>query len=89
MKNTAKKLKTKKMFAAIQTIIDREDPEDSDVTIIGVYVSEKTADVELKKAKMEFLSSIPCEDGKDPEDVLWDDLDRMYGWHVAPVKVEV
>ena len=89
MKNTAKKLKTKKMFAAIQTIIDREDPGDSDVTIIGVYASKKTADVELKKAKMEFLSNIPCEDGKDPEDVLWDDLDRMYDWHVASVKVEV
>lgn len=88
MKNTAKKLKTKKMFAAMQTVIDREDMEDSEVTIIGVYASKKTANAELKKAKMEFLSNVPCEDDKDPEEVLWNDEDRTYNWYVTPVKVE-
>ena len=88
MKNTAKKLKTKKMFAAMQTVIDREDMEDSDVTVIGVYASKKTANAELEKAKTKFLSNIPCEDDRDPEEVLLDDEDRTYNWYVTPVKVE-
>ena len=50
-KTTAKKLKMKKMFAAVQTIADREDPEDSIFEVIGVYSSKKTAQAELEKAK--------------------------------------
>jgi hypothetical protein len=79
----------KKMFAAVQTIVNREDPEDSMFEIIGVYASKKTAETELAKAKREFLDDIPSEDDRDPEDMLDDDIDRMYNWYVTPVMVEV
>lgn len=88
-KTTAKKLKMKKMFAAVQTIADREDPEDSSFEIIGVYSSKKTAQAELEKAKQKFLKDIPCADDENPEDKLLDDCDRTYDWNVTPVKVEV
>ena len=88
-KTTAKKLKMKKMFAAVQTIVDREDPEDSIFEVIGVYGSKKTAQVELEKAKRKFLKDIPCADDEDPEDKLLDDCDRTYDWNVTSVKVEI
>ena len=88
-KATAKKLKMKKMFAAVQTIVDREDPEDSIFEVIGVYSSKKTAQVELEKAKQKFLRDIPCADDEDPEDKLLDDYDRTYAWNVTPINVEI
>lgn len=88
-KNATKKPKMKKMFAAMQTIVDREDPEDSSFDVIGVYSSEKIAQAALKKAKQEFLNDIPCADDKDPEEMLEDDYDRMYDWNVISVNVEI
>ena len=85
---TSNKLKMKKMFAAVQTIVDREDPEDSTFEIIGVYASKKNAEMALAKAKQEFLDNIPPEDDRDPEDMLSDDIDRMYDWYVTHVNVE-
>lgn len=79
----------KKMFAAVQTIVDREDPENSTFEIIGVYASKKTAESELAKAKQKFLDDIPSEDDIDPEDMLLDDYDRTYSWYVTQVNVEV
>ena len=89
MKKTAKKLKMKKMFAAVLTIVDREDPEDSIFEMIGIYSSKKTAQFELEKARQKFLKGIPCADNEDPEDRLLDDCDRTYDWNVTPVKVEI
>jgi hypothetical protein len=89
-KNTiSNKPKMKKMFAAVQTIVDREDPEDSTFETIGVYSSKKTAEIALAKAKQTFLDDIPSEDDRDPEDMLLDDVDRMYNWYVTSVNVEV
>ena len=88
-KTTAKKLKMKKMFAAVQTIVDREDPEDSIFEVIGVYSSKKIAQAELEKAKQKFLEDIPCADDEDPEDTLLDDYDRTYDWNVTPVNMEI
>ena len=89
-KNTiSNKPKMKKMFAAVQTIVDREDPEDSTFEIIGVYASKKTAETALAKAKQAFLDDIPCEDDRDPEDTLLDDEDRTYNWYVTQVNGEV
>ena len=85
---TSNKLKMKKMFAAVQTIVDREDPEDSTFEIIGVYASKKNAETALAKAKQKFLNDISCEDDEDPEDMLLNDDDRTYDWYVTPVKVE-
>ena len=79
----------KKMFAAVQTIVDREDPEDSIFEVIGVYSSKKIAQAELEKAKQKFLEDIPCADDEDPEDTLLDDYDRTYDWNVTPVNVEI
>ena len=91
MKKTmaSNKLKMKKMFAAVQTVVDREDPEDSVFDVIGVYSSKKTAEEVLAKAKQKFLNDIPCGDDEDPEDMLLNDDDRTYDWYVTPVKVEV
>jgi hypothetical protein len=86
---TSNKLKMKKMFAAVQTIVDREDPEDSTFEIIGVYASKKTAETALAKAKQKFLNDVPCDDDQDPEDMLLDDEDRTYDWYVTQVNVEV
>lgn len=84
-----KELKMKKMFAAVHTIADREDPEDSTFDLIGVYTSEKTAKMALAKAKQEFLDDIPHGDDEDPEDTLLNDDDRIYNWYVTQVNVEV
>lgn len=88
-KTAAKKLKMKKMFAAVQTIVDREDPEDSSFEVIGVYSSKKIAQTELEKAKQKFLKDILCADDEDPEDKLLDDCERTYDWNVTPIKVEI
>jgi hypothetical protein len=87
--NISNKPKMKKMFAAVQTMVDREDPENSIFEIIGVYTSKKTAEKILAKFKQTFLNVIPCRDDEDPEDVLLNNIDRTYDWYVTPVKVEV
>lgn len=86
-KSIAKKLKTKKMFAVVQTVFDREDLEDSEVTICGVYATKKIADQKCDEAKQKFLEDIPG-DPEENEAMLEDDCDRMYNWYVTPVKVE-
>ena len=91
MKKSAKNMKMKmnKMYAAVYTCIDHEDPEDSIVEVIGVYSSKKTAEAMLEKHKQDFLDSTPWADEEDPEYCLLnDDTDHTYSWHVDPVKVE-
>jgi hypothetical protein len=87
--NISNKPKMKKMFAAVQTMVDREDPENSIFEIIGVYTSKKTAEKILAKFKQTFLNVIPCGDDEDPEDVLLNNIDRTYDWYVTSVRVEV
>lgn len=89
-KNTINnKQKMKKMFAAVQTMFDREDPEDSIFEIIGIYASKKTAEKTLAKFKQTILDAVPCGDDEDPEDVLLNNDDRIYNWYVTSVMVEV
>lgn len=83
------KPKMKKMFAAVQTMVDHEDPEDSIFEIIGVYASKKAANRNLEKFKRAILDTVPCRDDEDPEDVLLNDNDRTYNWYVTSVMVEV
>jgi hypothetical protein len=87
--NISNKPKMKKMFAAVQTMVDHEDPENSIFEIIGVYTSKKTAEKILAKFKQTFLNVIPCGDDEDPEDVLLNNIDRTYDWYVTSVRVEV
>ena len=84
----AKKAKCR-MFAAVQIICDREDLEDSEIKIIGVYPTEKRASEELDKAKARFLKEIDGEDPENAEYMLEDDCDRLYDWRVDKVSVEL
>ena len=85
--------KTKKakrrMFAAVQIVCDREDIEDSEIKIIGVYPTKKRAQEELDKAKAKFLKEIDDEDPEHAEYMLENDCDRMYDWRVDKVSVEL
>ena len=85
--------KTKKakrrMFAAMQIVCDREDLEDSEIKIIGVYPTKKRAQEELDKAKTKFLKEIDDEDPEHAEYMLENDSDRLYGWCVDKVSVEL
>ena len=89
----AKKSKMKKMYAAVQAIYDREDLEDSEVTIIGVYASKQSAQKALDEAEEQFLRNASYDDS-DEFDIdearsqLEDDCDRIYNWYVSEVKVE-
>ena len=89
MKN--KKPKMKKMHAAIREIFDREDLEDSDVKIIGVYASKNGAQKALAKDEEDFLRDI-CDFEEFDIDAakaqLEDDCDRFYNWRIAEVEVE-
>ena len=84
----AKKAK-RRMFAAVQIVCDREDLEDSEIKIIGVYPTEKRASEELDKAKARFLKEIDGEDPENAEYMLEDDCDRLYDWRVDKVSVEL
>ena len=75
------------MYAAVRAVYDREDLEDSEVEIIGVYASRKTAGAELKKARLRFLGEID-DDPERAEENIEDDCDRSYNWFVRKVKVE-
>ena len=85
--------KTKKakrrMFAAMQIVCDREDLEDSEIKIIGVYPTKKRAQEELDKAKAKFLKEIDDEDPEHAEYMLENDSDRLYCWRVDKVSVEL
>ena len=85
--------KTKKakrrMFVAMQIVCDREDIEDSEIKIIGVYPTKKRAQEELGKAKAKFLKEIDDEDPEHAEYMLENDSDRLYNWHVDKVSVEL
>ena len=85
--------KTKKakrrMFAAMQIVCDREDLEDSEIKIIGVYPTEKRAREVLDKAKAGFLKEIDDEDPENAEYMLENDCDRLYDWRVDKVSVEL
>lgn len=81
--------KTKRrMFAAVQIVCDREDLEDSEIEIIGVYPTKKRAEEALGKAKARFLKGVDA-DPEDAERMLEDDCDRMYDWRVDRVSVEL
>ena len=84
----AKKAK-RRMFAAVQIVCDREDLEDSEIKIIGVYPTEKRAREELEKAKAGFLKEIDDEDTEHAEYMLENDCDRLYDWRVDKVSVEL
>ena len=84
----AKKAK-RRMFAAVQIVCDREDLEDSEIKIIGVYPTKKRAQEELDKAKAKFLKEIDDEDPEHAEYMLEYDSDRLYGWCVDKVSVEL
>lgn len=86
-KTATKKMTMKKMFAVVQTVFDREDLEDSEVTICGVYATKKIADQKCDEAKQKFLEDIPG-DLEENEAMLDDDCDRMYNWYVTPVNVQ-
>ena len=88
-KNATKKPKMKKMFAVVQTVFDREDLEDSEVKICGVYAIKKIADQKCDEAKQNFLKGVGAESLERAEEMLEDDYDRMYGWNVIPVNVEI
>lgn len=85
--------KTKKakrrMFAAVQIVCDREDLEDSEIKIVGVYPTKKHAQEELDKAKAKFLKEIDDEDPEYAEYMLENDSDRLYDWRVDKVSVEL
>ena len=85
--------KTKKakrrMFAAVQIVCDREDLEDSEIKIVGVYPTKKRAQEELDKAKARFLKEIDGEDPENAEYILENDPDRLYDWRVDKVSVEL
>ena len=85
--------KTKKakcrMFAAVQIVCDREDIEDSEIKIIGVYPTKKRAQEELDKAKTKFLKEIDDEDPEHAEYMLENDGDSLYDWRVDKVSVEL
>ena len=85
--------KTKKakrrMFAAMQIVCDREDLEDSEIKIIGVYPTKKRAQEELDNAKAKFLKEIDDEDPEHAEYMLENDSDRLYCWRVDKVSVEL
>ena len=85
--------KTKKakcrMFAAVQIVCDREDIEDSEIKIIGVYPTKKRAQEELDKAKAKFLKEIDDEDPEHAEYMLENDSDCLYDWRVDKVSVEL
>ena len=84
----AKKAKCR-MFAAVQIVCDREDIEDSEIKIIGVYPTKKRAQEELDKAKAKFLKEIDDEDPEHAEYMLENDSDRLYSWRVDKVSVEL
>lgn len=84
----AKKTK-RRMFAAVQIVCDREDLEDSEIKIIGVYPTKKRAQEELDRAKARFLKEIDDEDLEHAEYVLENDPDRLYDWRVDKVSVEL
>lgn len=86
-----KKVKKAKcrMFAAVQIVCDREDLEDSEIKIIGVYQTKKRAQEELDKAKAKFLKEIDDEDHENAEYMLENDSDRLYDWRVDKVSVEL
>ena len=77
------------MFAAVQIVCDREDLEDSEIKIIGVYPTEKRAREELDKAKARFLKEIDGEDPENAEYMLENDCDHLYDWRVDKVSVEL
>ena len=77
------------MFAAMQIVCDREDLEDSEIKIIGVYPTKKRAQEELDKAKAKFLKEIDDEDPEHAEYMLENDCDRLYGWRIDKVSVEL
>lgn len=79
----------KKMFAAVNAIYDREDLEDSVVTIIGVYGTEESAKQALEEHRVDFLADLDEEDEAHAEEMLYDDNDRHYAWFVQSVEVEV
>ena len=85
--------KTKKakrrMFAAVQIVCDREDLEDSEIKIVGVYPTKKRAQEELDRAKARFLKEIDDEDPENAECMLEDDCDGLYDWRVDKVSVEL
>ena len=85
--------KTKKakcrMFAAVQIVCDREDIEDSEIKIIGVYPTKKRAQEELDKAKAKFLKEIDDEDPEHAEYMLENDSDHLYDWRVDKDSVEL
>lgn len=86
-----KKVKKAKcrMFAAVQIVCDREDLEDSEIKIIGVYQTKKRAQEELDKAKAKFMKEIDDEDPENAEYMLENDSDRLYDWRVDKVSVEL
>lgn len=87
-KNAAKKTPMVKMFAAVRAIYDREDLEDSEVKIIGIYASKKKANEELEKRRAKDLKSV-ADDPDEAERMIDDDCDRYYNWYVTPVRVEI
>lgn len=95
MKRKAAKPKMKTMYAAVQAVYDGEDPEYSEVKIIGIYRSRKTAEAELDKTQLKFYKNVLDGEDFDPDEVeaeaeamLEDDRDRSYNWFVQKVKVE-
>ena len=78
-----------RMFAAVQIVCDREDLEDSEIKIVGVYPTKKRAQEELDRAKARFLKEIDDEDPENAEYVLENDCDRLYDWRVDKVSVEL
>ena len=79
----------RRMFAAVQIVCDREDLEDSEIKIVGVYPTKKRAQEELDRAKARFLKEIDGEDSENAEYMLEDDSDRLYDWRVDKVSVEL
>lgn len=61
-KATAKKMAMKKMFAVVQNVFDREDLEDSEVTICGVYDTRNIANqkciLELRHGAMNMKMKV-------------------------------
>ena len=78
-----------RMFAAMQIVCDREDLEDSEIKIIGVYPTKKRAQEELDGAKAKFLKELDDEDTEHAEYMLENDCDRLYDWRVDKVSVEL
>lgn len=87
MKNKSKKLKMKKMFAAVHAV-HAEDIEDCLVSILGVYSTKEKAKKVLAESELEYGM---CDDECDNEcdEDCDEECSAAHEWFIDEVKVEI